>query len=407
MGDIVRDEILQTLRGVIDPDRGVDIVSSDMISSLQIHDGGEVIILLAVDPDRGAALEGLRQDAERRVMALDGVNKASVILTAEREAEKKPSPSKKKPASDPHGMDKNPPVDVPARHIIVVASGKGGVGKSTVAANIAVYLANRDQLPTGSGLGQNGQLSTGSRLGQDKKLSTGSCAGQGSPGLGRIRVGLLDADIYGPSQPVMMGDEDYKPALDAQRQLIPLERYGLKIMSIGFMVDKEKAMVWRGPMVQTAFYQMLRDVAWGTKEEPLDYLIIDLPPGTGDVQLTLAQKVRASGAVIVSTPQDVALIDARRAVEMFGKTGVPVLGLVENMSTHICSNCGHEEHIFGHGGAEKEAETLGIPFLGAVPLSKNIRFCADEGKPIVLAEPDSPQAEAFAVIARNIIAALK
>lgn len=391
MDDIVRDEILQTLRGVIDPDRGVDIVSADMISSLQIQAEGEVIVLIAVDPDRGAALEGLRQDAERRVMALDGVRKASVVLTAE----KKPSPPKKKPASDPHGMDKNPPVDVPARHIIVVASGKGGVGKSTVAANIAVYLANRDQLFTGSSLGHGGELSTRSGAGQD------------GSGAGRIRVGLLDADIYGPSQPLMMGAEDYKPALDAQRQLIPLERYGLKIMSIGFMVDKEKAMVWRGPMVQTAFYQMLRDVAWGTQEEPLDYLIIDLPPGTGDVQLTLAQKVRASGAVIVSTPQDVALIDARRAVEMFGKTGVPVLGLVENMSMHICSNCGHEEHIFGHGGAEKEAETLGIPFLGAVPLSKNIRFCADEGKPIVLAEPDSPQAEAFGNITRNVIAALK
>lgn len=403
MGDIIRDEILQTLRGVIDPDRGVDIVSSDMISSLQINDGGEVIVLLAVDPERGAALEGLRQDAERRVMALNGVGKASVVLTAE----KKPSPPKKKPASDPHGMDKNPPVDVPARHIIVVASGKGGVGKSTVAANIAVYLANTGQLPTGSDVGQNGQLSTGSGLGQGGDLPTGSGAGQDGSRAGRIRVGLLDADIYGPSQPLMMGAEDYKPALDAQRQLIPLERYGLKIMSIGFMVDKEKAMVWRGPMVQSAFYQMLRDVAWGTEEEPLDYLIIDLPPGTGDVQLTLAQKVRASGAVIVSTPQDVALIDARRAVEMFGKTGVPVLGLVENMSMHICSNCGHEEHIFGHGGAEKEAEMLGIPFLGAVPLSKNIRFCADEGKPIVLSEPDSPQAEAFGNITRNVIAALK
>ncbi|PCJ98179.1 MAG: sodium:proton antiporter [Zetaproteobacteria bacterium] len=375
MSDKVRDEILQVLCDVIDPDCGEDIVSLNMVSSLQINDEGEVVLLIEVDPERGAALENLRQDAERRLIALKSVKKASVILTAKT----RPAPPKKKPAHDPHGMDKNPPIDVPARHIIVVASGKGGVGKSTVAANIAVFLAGNSQLSTGSGAGQNGQ----------------------------VRVGLLDADIYGPSQPVMMGDEDYKPALNAQKKLIPLERHNIKIMSIGFMVEKEKAVVWRGPMVQTAFYQMLRDVAWGSEEEPLDYLIIDLPPGTGDVQLTLAQKVRASGAVIVSTPQDIALIDARRAVEMFGKTGVPVLGLVENMSTHICSNCGHEEHIFGHGGASSEAQTLGIPFLGAIPLAKNIRFCADEGMPIVLAEPESAQAKAFGDIAHNVIAALK
>ncbi len=381
MGDIIREKVLKALSGIKDPLRKDDIVSLGMVSSIQVMDGGDVIVVVTVDPERGAELEGMRQKAERKIRSVRGVQKVSVILTADKKNDQSGAPSSSK--SDPHNMDKNPIVDIPARHVIVVASGKGGVGKSTVAANIAAFLANKDQ------------------------LSTGSFAGQGNSGGGVIRVGILDADIYGPSQPIMMGDEDYKPGLDDQKKLIPLERYGLKIMSIGFMVDREKAMVWRGPMVQTAFYQMLRDVAWGTKEEPLDYLIIDLPPGTGDVQLTLAQKVRASGAVIVSTPQDVALIDARRAVEMFGKTGVPVIGLVENMSVHVCSNCGHEEHVFGHGGAEKEAETIGVPFLGAVPLSKNIRFCADEGKPIVLSDPDSSQAKAFASIADKVISALE
>ena len=193
-------------------------------------------------------------------------------------------------------------------------------------------------------------------------------------------VGLLDADIYGPSVPKMAGLEGQKPDFTEDQKIIPLTAHGLKVMSIGFMMKGEDALIWRGPMVQSAIYQMLRDVEWGTEQEPLDTLIVDMPPGTGDAQLTLAQKVPVDGAVIVSTPQDIALIDARKAVEMFRKVGVPVLGLIENMSMYVCSNCGHEEYIFGHGGAKKEAEALGVPFLGEIPLSMDIRMKADAGE---------------------------
>lgn len=351
-------KIFKSLRGIVD---------KKMVSGLQIDAHGHVIIPILVDPAKGAELEGVRQDVEKTVSSISGVHKVTAILTAEKAAgDSSPPPKPRAQANDPHGMNKNPPVDVPAKNIIVVASGKGGVGKSTISANIAASLANT----------------------YGKK------------------VGLLDADIYGPSQPVMMGDEAYKPQLNDKKQLIPAEKHGLKIMSIGFIADSTKALVWRGPMVQTAFYQMLRDVDWGTKDDPLDYLVIDLPPGTGDVQLTLAQKVKVSGAVIVTTPQDIALIDARRAVEMFEKTGVPVLGLVENMSTHICSNCGHEEHIFGHGGGEAEAKKLGIPFLGALPLSMDVRVHADQGNPIVLQEDAAESAAKLNEISRMLIDAL-
>ncbi len=357
MDDKLRKQILKILGTVIDPEFGKDIVSLEMILSLQISDGNDVILLIEVDPKRGTELENLRQEAERKISGLRKIGKVSVILTAENQ--------KSKPAStDPHGMAKNPVIDVPAKQIILIASGKGGVGKSTVAANIASLLAQN------------------------------------------YKVGLLDADIYGPSQAVMMGDEGYKPSLNDKKQLIPLEKYGLKIMSIGFMVDKSKALIWRGPMIQSALYQMLKDVAWVDEGadigKKLDYLIIDMPPGTGDVQITLAQKVKINGAIIVSTPQDIALIDARRAVEMFNKTNIPIIGLVENMSTHICSACGHEEHIFGHGGARAEAKSLGIKFLGEIPLSRNIRENSDDGTPIVLAEPKSAQTQAFKDIIQNI-----
>lgn len=369
--------IRKALEAVVDEDSGKNIVHAEMIGGIQIADK-QVIVTLSVDPERGNVLEPLRQRAEKIVAQVQGVEKAIVVLTAEKPAEKSVMP-KKHTSPDPHGMEKNPILDIPARHIIVVASGKGGVGKSTVAANLAVGLANMHK------------LSTRSDSGHDTVL----------------RVGLLDADIYGPSQPLMMGHEKYKPEIDENKKIIPLLRHGVKIMSIGFLTDTDKALVWRGPMVQTAFYQMLRDVAWASGQSPLDYLIIDLPPGTGDVQLTLAQKVRASGAIIVSTPQDIALIDARRAVEMFTKTGVPILGLIENMSTHICSNCGHEEHIFGHGGAKKEAEKLGIPFLGALPLSRAVREDSDSGKPVVLARTESAEAKAFVEIIESVCKILK
>ncbi len=349
----MREKIFQILSTVIDPKFSKNIIELNMVSSLNISDDGEVILLLDVDPKRGTELESLRQEAERKISDLSGIKKASVILTAE----KAQSP---RSASDPHGINKKPILDVPAKNIILIASGKGGVGKSTVAANIAVSLAEN------------------------------------------YKVGLLDADIYGPSQPMMMGGEGYKPALNDKNQLIPLEKYGVKIMSIGFMVDKSKSLIWRGPMVQSALYQMLKDVAWSDNGNDLDYLIIDMPPGTGDVQITLAQKIKVTGAIIVSTPQDIALIDACRAVEMFNKTGIPILGIIENMSRHICSACGHEEHIFGHGGAEDEAKAIGVDFLGNIPLSKKIRECSDSGTPIVIAEPKSAQAKSFKDIVANI-----
>ncbi len=360
---LLQDEIWSVLSGIEDDISHKNIVDSGMISSVQVDDKGQAIILIEVDPERGSQMEGVRQNVEREAYKVKGVSKVTAVLTAQKPVESGAGVKQKRVINDPHGMNKNPPVDVPAKYIIVVASGKGGVGKSTISANIAVSLSNN----------------------YGKK------------------VGLLDADIYGPSQPLMMGGESYKPRLNDKKQLIPADKHGIKIMSIGFIADSKKALVWRGPMVQSAFYQMLRDVDWASEEEPLDYLVIDLPPGTGDVQLTLAQKVRVSGAVIVSTPQDIALIDARRAVEMFDKTGVPVLGLIENMSSYICSNCGHEEHIFGHGGAQDEAKALGVSFLGSVPLSKAVRVRSDEGLPIVIADPDSEPANNMKDIVSKII----
>lgn len=342
--EIMQNKIFETLQSVIDPVSGRDVVSQNMISGLQISPQGEVLFLITVDPQQGPKLEPLRQNAERAVSKVPGIKKVTAILTAESDG-----PQRKKPQA----VDNLAPR---VRHIIAVASGKGGVGKSTVAANLAVALAR---------------------------------AG--------VKTGLLDADIYGPSMPMMMGLAGQRPG-GSDGKIDPLVAHGVKIASIGFMVKDDAPLIWRGPMVQSAIVQLLRDVDWGD----LDILVVDMPPGTGDAQLTMAQKVPLSGAVIVSTPQDIALIDARKGLEMFRKVNVNVLGIVENMSTYICPSCGHEDHIFGHGGAKEEAERLKCDFLGAIPLHRDIRALGDAGTPIVAALPDSEYAKAFAGVAAAI-----
>lgn len=312
-----------------------EIISEEKISGLQIDKKNAVLFSILVDPKEGAKMEEVRQKAEEAVMVIKNVTKVTAVLTAEKQASSAQAP-------DPHGMNKNPRLKLPIKNIITVASGKGGVGKSTVSVNIAAQMAK-----------------------------TG------------LKVGLLDADIYGPSVPRLTGLPYKKPDMNENEQLIPFEAHGMKVMSIGFMVDQDVPLIWRGPMVQSAIYQMLRDVAWGsdggTDDNPLDILVIDMPPGTGDAQLTIAQKIDVAGAVIVSTPQDLAMIDASKAIEMFKKTDVPVLGLIENMSTHTCSNCGHEEHIFGHG-LQDEAEKRSVSYLGPIPLERSIREDCDAGK---------------------------
>ena len=350
---VSKEQVLAELAKVIDPASGKDIVSADIARAVTIE-GDTVRFVLEVDAARGVAMEPVRLDAIKAVEALEGVAKVSALITAHSD-KKVPDlgTGGGKPAA-PEGPQRLPGV----RHIIAVASGKGGVGKSTVSANLAVAMAQMG-----------------------------------------LKVGLLDADIYGPSQPRMMGT-NARPKAVGERGMAPVEKHGVKLMSMGLMMREDEAVVWRGPMLMGALQQMLNQVAWGA----LDVLVIDLPPGTGDVQLTLSQKTAVSGAVVVSTPQDIALLDARKALDMFRKTSVPVLGIIENMSTHICSECGHEEHIFGHGGAMAEAEKLNLPMLGAVPLDIKIRLAGDSGAPVVAADPDSPQALAFKEIAKNLMA---
>lgn len=321
---------------------------------------GHIQVALAIDPKAAKQMEPVRKAAETALRAMPGVLSATVVLTAAAAPAPKPAPQAAPAGHAQAGGPMNPQLMEGIKAVIAVASGKGGVGKSTVAANLAVAL------------GQSG-----------------------------LKVGLMDADIYGPSVPLMLGVHR-KPESEDGKTLIPLEAHGIKLMSMGFMVDERTAMIWRGPMVMSAVQQMLFQVQWGK----LDVLVLDLPPGTGDAQLTVAQRVKLAGAVIVSTPQDIALLDARRGLAMFEKVGVPVYGIVENMSMYVCPNCGHEAHIFGHGGAEAEAKASGTDFLGAVPLSLSIREQSDAGSPIVVSAPNSPEAQAFRAIADNIRARL-
>jgi ATP-binding protein involved in chromosome partitioning len=350
MADDLAAAVTKALTAVRDPASGQDVVAAGMVQGLVVRDG-MVHFALQVAREAAAAMEPVRAAAEAAARAVPGVISATAVLTAHR-AEAAPAA---RPAAPRGPAGPGPMLLSDVRAIIAVASGKGGVGKSTTAVNLAVALA--------------------------------------ADGL---KVGLLDADIYGPSLPQMLGTRE-RPRSEGQR-IIPLSRWGLKAMSIGFLVEEETPMIWRGPMVMGALEQMMGQVAWG----PLDVMIVDMPPGTGDAQLTMSQRVPLAGAVIVSTPQDVALLDARRGVRMFEKVNVPVLGLIENMSFFCCPNCNHRSDIFSHGGAKREAERLGVEFLGELPLKLEIRELADAGTPIVMARPDSDEAQTYRRIARRV-----
>lgn len=351
---VERNDILDRLKSVLIPGGG-DLVSRDLVRALQVDGSAVRFVIEAADPDMARQLEGARGEAEKAVSALDGVSSVSVVLTAHGPAPAAPKPPSLKIGGHPTPQQGGPQKVSGVDRIIAIGSGKGGVGKSTVSSNLAVALAREGR-----------------------------------------RVGLLDADIYGPSQPQMMGVMK-RPASPDGKTIIPLQAHGVTLMSIGFMVAPEKAVVWRGPMLMGALQQMLGQVQWGE----LDVLLIDLPPGTGDVQLTLCQKTEVTGAIIVSTPQDVALLDARKAIDMFGTLNTPILGLIENMSTYVCPKCGHEEHLFGHGGVRDEAERMGVPFLGEVPLSLDVRLAGDAGMPVALGE--GPVSDAYRHLAKRLI----
>ncbi|MBA2398440.1 MAG: Mrp/NBP35 family ATP-binding protein [Bradyrhizobium sp.] len=367
---VTQQQVLDALAKVASP-RGVALTNANVLSAITAADG-KVFFSINVDAAEARAWESVRAQAEAAVRAIPGVSVAMIALTAERKVgaapAAPPAPHQHRHAHGVQPVSAHKPPQSPASPmskqaeipgvaaVIAVASGKGGVGKSTTALNLALGL--RD--------------------------------------LG-LRVGLLDADIYGPSVPRLTGIHE-KPKLNDDRKMIPIERFGLSIMSIGFLVEEETAMIWRGPMVMSAITQMLRDVAWGT----LDILVVDMPPGTGDAQLTLAQNVPLKGAVIISTPQDLSLIDARRGLAMFRKVNVPVLGIVENMSYFQCPECGTRSDIFGHGGARHEAERLGVPFLGEIPLHMSIRTTSDSGNPVVASEPDGPHAAIYRAIGTKV-----
>ncbi|MBV9332079.1 MAG: Mrp/NBP35 family ATP-binding protein [Alphaproteobacteria bacterium] len=355
MARITNDDVLKALDQIIDPASGRSVVHQGIIQGLAVREG-HVSFAVEVDAERGSQAEPLRAACESAVRKLPNVLSVTAVLTAHEDRHaghgRRGRPQPAAPAA-PQGI---PGVG----SIIAVASGKGGVGKSTVAVNLAIGL---------------------SRLG--------------------LKSGLLDADIYGPSVPRLLEITE-KPESDGKK-LKPIEKFGIKCMSIGFLVKEDEAVIWRGPMVMSALTQMMMDVAWA----PLDILVVDMPPGTGDAQLTMAQRVPLKGAVIVSTPQDLALIDARKAIAMFQRTQVPILGMVENMSSFTCPDCGHESHIFGHGGAKDMARRLEVPFLGDIPLAPALRELSDAGKPVVATRPESKDAKALVDIAARVAEQLK
>jgi len=361
---VTKEAVLAGLEAVPSPD-GTPLPRTGKLSDIVVSDG-KVFFSITVDAALVQAWEPVRKAAETAVRAVAGVTSAMVALTGERAGTRgaPPPPQRPQATPSPHAGHGRPAAHTAERQpavpgvgaIIAVASGKGGVGKSTTAVNLALGL--RD--------------------------------------LG-LKVGMLDADIYGPSVPKLLAIRG-RPEMIGGNKLKPMDGYGLKVMSIGFLVEEETPMIWRGPMVISALTQMLREVEWGT----LDVMVVDMPPGTGDAQLTMAQQVPLRGAVIVSTPQDLALIDARRGIAMFNRVNVPVLGVVENMSYFVCPKCGERSDIFGHGGAEREAARQGVPFLGAVPLHMDIRETSDAGRPVVATEPDGPHAKIYREIAARV-----
>ncbi len=360
MAEIGERDVLAALGTVVDPETGRDVVSAGMVSELAVR-AGNVQFVIEVDPSRGPKMEPVRKAAEIAVARLPGVVSVTAVLTAHNPkpaaAPAPPRPAQGHPhAHGPaHGAPAEP-ILPDVRAIVAVASGKGGVGKSTTAVNLALALARQG-----------------------------------------LKVGILDADIYGPSLPMLMGISEKPRSLDGKK-LEPIDKYGVRCMSIGFLVPSDTPTIWRGPMVMGALQQLMSEVAWGA----LDVMVVDMPPGTGDAQLTLAQRVPLAGAVIVSTPQDLALIDARKGLNMFRKVDVPVLGIVENMSYFVCPHCGGRTDVFTHGGARRAALEMGVPFLGEVPLDIAIREASDAGRPIVEAAPDGPHAKAYANIAAAV-----
>ena len=337
---ITLEAVKAALSQVIDPNTGKDLVSSKSARNIQLN-GADVSIDVELGYPAKSQIEPIRLAATNAVRAIGGAGNVGVNVYSK---------------IIPHSVQRGVKLLANVKNIIAVASGKGGVGKSTTAVNLALALAAEG-----------------------------------------AQVGILDADIYGPSQPMMMGISGQPESLDG-KTMEPLENHGLQVSSIGFMIDPDQPMVWRGPMVTQALQQLLEQTNWRN----LDYLIVDMPPGTGDIQLTLSQKVPVTGAVIVTTPQDIALLDARKGLKMFEKVDIPILGIVENMSTHICSNCGHAESIFGQGGGERMCAEYGVEFLGALPLTMSIREQTDSGKPTVVADPDGPVAQIYKEIARKL-----